>query len=77
MTECQRAGQTGIPPEELLRYLRESAEAYRQTIVLVTHEPRAAVIADRILFLADGLISNELTGASQNQVLEVMSGLGS
>ena len=62
---------------EILDLLRDSAQAYQQTIVMVTHEARAAVIADRILFLADGLISNELTGASQNQVLEVMSGLGS
>jgi putative ABC transport system ATP-binding protein len=62
---------------EILDLLRGSAEAYDQTIVMVTHEARAAVIADRILFLADGLIVNELAGASSNQVLEVMSGLGS
>jgi putative ABC transport system ATP-binding protein len=62
---------------EILDLLRDSAEAYQQTIVMVTHEARASVIADRILFLADGLIVNELSGASQNQVLEVMSGLGS
>jgi putative ABC transport system ATP-binding protein len=62
---------------EILDLLRGSAEAYQQTIVMVTHEARAAVIADRILFLADGLIVNELTGASSSQVLEVMSDLGS
>ena len=62
--------------DEILDLLRDSGEAYEQTIVMVTHEARAAVIADRILFLADGLIVNELSGASQNQVLEVMSGLG-
>jgi putative ABC transport system ATP-binding protein len=44
---------------------------------MVTHEARAAVIADRILFLADGLIVRELKGASQNDVLDVMSSLGS
>ena len=44
---------------------------------MVTHEARAASIADRILFLADGLIVNELTGASPADVLEVMAGLGS
>ena len=44
---------------------------------MVTHEARAAVIADRILFLADGLIVRELSGASQNDVLDVMSGLSS
>ena len=46
---------------EILDLLRSSAEAYNQTIVMVTHEPRAAAIADRILFLADGLIVKELT----------------
>jgi putative ABC transport system ATP-binding protein len=44
---------------------------------MVTHEPRAAAIADRILFLADGLIERELHGATAAQVLEVMSTLSS
>ena len=44
---------------------------------MVTHEPRAAAIADRILFLADGLIVKELAGASPGEVLEVMSTLQS
>ncbi len=60
---------------EILELLRSSAEAYHQTIVMVTHDPRAASIADRILFLGDGLIVNELTEASPGDVLEVMSGL--
>jgi putative ABC transport system ATP-binding protein len=45
--------------------------------VMVTHEARAAAIADRIVFLADGLIVKELTDANAAQVLEVMSSLGS
>jgi putative ABC transport system ATP-binding protein len=44
---------------------------------MVTHEARAAAIADRILFLADGLIVKELKDANAAQVLEVMSSLGS
>ncbi len=44
---------------------------------MVTHEARAAAIADRILFLADGLIVQELRGATAPQVLEVMSSLNS
>ncbi len=62
---------------EILELLRASAESYRQTIVMVTHEARAASIADRILFLADGLIVKELTEANAGDVLEVMSTLQS
>jgi putative ABC transport system ATP-binding protein len=62
---------------EILELLRSSAETYRQTIVMVTHDPRAAAIADRILFLDDGLIVKELTEAEAPEVLEVMSTLQS
>jgi putative ABC transport system ATP-binding protein len=58
---------------EILDLIRESVDTYGQTIVMVTHEPRAAAIADRILFLADGLIVKELAGASAEEVLAVMS----
>ena len=62
---------------EILELLRSSAEEYHQTIVMVTHEARAASIADRIMFLADGLIVKELTDSDPAQVLEVMSTLQS
>jgi putative ABC transport system ATP-binding protein len=62
---------------EILELLRNSSDSYRQTIVMVTHDPRAASIADRILFLADGLIVQELEEASPGDVLEVMSTLHS
>ena len=62
---------------EILDLLRDSTREYGQTIVMVTHEARAASIADRILFLADGLIVKELTNADPAQVLEVMSTLQS
>jgi len=62
---------------EILELMRHSVTAYGQTTVMVTHEARAASIADRILFLADGLIVQELQGATAPQVLELMSSLGS
>ena len=62
---------------EILELLRSSVDTYGQTTVMVTHEPRAAAIADRVLFLADGLIVRELQGATPAQVLDVMSGLDS
>jgi putative ABC transport system ATP-binding protein len=61
---------------EILDLIRSSVDEYGQTTVMVTHEPRAASIADRVLFLADGLIERELRGASAPEVLDVMSTLG-
>jgi putative ABC transport system ATP-binding protein len=60
---------------EILDLVRSSTDAYGQTTVMVTHEARAAAIADRILFLEDGLIVKELRGATQADVLAVMSSL--
>jgi putative ABC transport system ATP-binding protein len=62
---------------EILDLMRASTDAYGQTIVMVTHEARAASIADRILFLADGLIVKELHEATAADVLAVMSQLSS
>jgi putative ABC transport system ATP-binding protein len=61
---------------EILELLRSSVDSYGQTTVMVTHEPRAAAIADRVLFLADGLIVREMHHATAPQVLDVMAGLG-
>jgi putative ABC transport system ATP-binding protein len=60
---------------EILDLMRASTDAYSQTTVMVTHEARAAAIADRVLFLDDGLIVKALRGANQSDVLAVMSGL--
>jgi putative ABC transport system ATP-binding protein len=49
---------------------------YQQTTVMVTHDARAAAIADRTLFLADGLIVKDLGGSDAHQVNAVMEELG-
>src|SRR6202171_3634956 len=54
---------------EILDLMRESVDAYGQTTVMVTHDPHAAAIADRILFIADGVIVKELTRATAAEVL--------
>ncbi len=58
---------------EILELMRDSVDSYGQTTVMVTHEARAAAIADRILFLADGLIVRDLPGATQHEVLETLN----
>jgi putative ABC transport system ATP-binding protein len=60
---------------EILTLLRESVDAYGQTTVMVTHEARAAAIADRILFLADGRIVHDVAGATQAEILETLNTL--
>ena len=55
---------------EILALMRDSVDTYGQTTVMVTHEARAAAIADRILFLADGVIVRDLPGCgARHEVL--------
>jgi putative ABC transport system ATP-binding protein len=60
---------------EILELMRESVDAYDQTTVMVTHDPRAAAIADRILFLDDGAIVKDLPRATAHEVIEAMEEL--
>jgi putative ABC transport system ATP-binding protein len=60
---------------EILDLLQSSVEALGQTTVMVTHDPRAAAIADRILFLADGLIVRDMPRAEQSDVIAAMDEL--
>jgi putative ABC transport system ATP-binding protein len=62
---------------EILELMRDSVDSYGQTTVMVTHEPRAAAIADRILFLADGKIVQERTDITAADVVDVMATLDS
>jgi len=61
---------------EILQLLRASVDSLGQTTVMVTHEPRAASIADRILFLDDGLIVREMRGATAHEVIQTMEEIG-
>jgi putative ABC transport system ATP-binding protein len=60
---------------EILELMRSSVDTYQQTTVMVTHDPRAAAIADRILFLADGLIVRDLGRSESHDVIAVMEEL--
>jgi putative ABC transport system ATP-binding protein len=60
---------------EILELMRSSVDGYGQTTVMVTHDPRAAAIADRILFLADGLIVRDLGRSDAREVISVMEEL--
>ena len=62
---------------EILELLRHSVRDLGQTVVMVTHEPRAAAIADRVLFLADGVIVRETRGASAHEIVQAMEEIGS
>jgi putative ABC transport system ATP-binding protein len=57
---------------EILELLHDSVDDYGQTMVMVTHEARAAASADRVLFLADGRIVKDLGGAGEEQILETI-----
>ncbi len=60
---------------EILELLREAVESVGQTTVMVTHDPRSASMADRILFLADGLIVKELPRSQPGDVIAAMEAL--
>jgi putative ABC transport system ATP-binding protein len=57
---------------EILELLRESVTGYGQTTVMVTHDAHAAAIADRILFLADGVIVNDLGPSTPHEILSAL-----
>ena len=60
----------------LLEFLRGSVREFGQSIVMVTHDPRGAAYADRVVFLADGAVVSELQQPTADSVLERMRTLG-
>jgi putative ABC transport system ATP-binding protein len=61
--------------DEILSLLRRSVDSVGQTVVMVTHDPRAAAIADRILFLDDGRIVKDIDNAREEQIVDAMKEL--
>ncbi|MFJ6833317.1 ABC transporter ATP-binding protein [Streptomyces sp. NPDC091209] len=61
---------------EVLGFLRNSVRELGQTVVMVTHDPVAAAYADRVVFLADGRIVDEVYEPTADSVLDLMRNLG-
>jgi putative ABC transport system ATP-binding protein len=61
---------------ELLHFLRSVVDDLGQTVVMVTHDPGAAAYADRVVFLVDGQVVEELADPTREHVLEIMGRLG-
>jgi putative ABC transport system ATP-binding protein len=61
---------------ELLGFLRNAVTELGQTVVMVTHDPNAASYADRVIFLADGHVVDEMHTPTADQVLDYMKNLG-
>ncbi|QIS15278.1 ABC transporter ATP-binding protein [Nocardia arthritidis] len=61
--------------EEVLNILRAAVDEFEQTVVIVTHEPHAAGFADRVIFLADGRIVDEMRDPTSDTVLDRMKSL--
>ncbi|QGU08183.1 Bacitracin export ATP-binding protein BceA [Corynebacterium occultum] len=60
---------------EVLNILRTAVDEDNQTVVIVTHDAKAASYADRVIFLADGEIVNELRDPEINTILDTMAGI--
>ena len=61
---------------EILTFMRKAVDELGQTIVMVTHDPIAASYADRVVFLADGAIVDELHEANADTIIDKMKSLG-
>jgi putative ABC transport system ATP-binding protein len=61
---------------EMLGFLSKSVKELGQSVVMVTHDPRGAAYADRVVFLADGSLAGELLNPTQDSVLERMRTMG-
>jgi len=60
---------------EILELLRDTVDSLGQTTVMVTHDPQAAAIADRVLFLDDGLVVRDQSACTAHEILATMEEL--
>ena len=60
---------------EILQLLRRSVDSVGQTVVMVTHDPSAAAIADRVLFLSDGSVVKDMPGCTGDEIVAAMTEL--
>jgi putative ABC transport system ATP-binding protein len=63
--------------EELLTFLKTIVYELKQTIIMVTHDPVAASYADRVIFLRDGSIFNDLSKPSKEDIIKTVSDISS
>ena len=61
---------------EILTFMRDAVTQIGQTIVMVTHDPVAAAYADRVVFLADGKIVDEMAEPTADRVLDRIKQFG-
>ena len=61
---------------ELLTQIRRAVDEYGQTVVMVTHDPRAAAYADRVLFLGDGRVVRDMLDPTPDRILDAIRELG-
>ncbi len=61
---------------EMLRFMRQAVDQHGQTIVMVTHDPYAAAHADRVVFLADGKVVDELDRPTAESIIDRMKQIG-
>jgi putative ABC transport system ATP-binding protein len=62
---------------EILGFMRNAVDELGQTIVMVSHDPNASAYADRVVFLADGRIVDELSGGTADAIIDRMKRIGS
>ena len=60
---------------DVLRALRDLNQAEGRTILMVTHDPSAAAVADRVVFLRDGRVAGEVDGGSTQRVIDFFATL--